>query len=660
MSKDELRHEARPAFRADSQGDKAAHGSSDHSQAGDKLRSAAYPQIQRTTHEQVIAGADSGSSNISSDRPGQWITPVDLRLAAPADRAQLASPPAQEVRIPVQRPTTSDAQAQQPVLDPRQSVAKQIEAGVLKKVTVLGDQNSHKQAAAAARDAGQDGGDRVLEGAARTGPIDRVTVVYADQSNDPARRAQTPDFIVKKDGTIEVVSDPEKNNRKEVIIQLERNQGEVTGPTEAQRGSTDELVGYISDRLMRTNSDGTRTGVIDDQQGLVSEGLKGRLKTQPLPVESLSQPARRQVENMQRFSGGGRGTMSPEQADSYFTPRDQAPARRPDETKQDYSLKEAVAGMLSYGEAQPYEALRNTGDRGFAVGRYQLTYDLVMQWLTDLMGDPPDPARLDELVRKGKISPQMAARLKSPRFRQLLEKLKSAQQPSSAEIKELMPRELQEQIGGDLVNKFASQCRSPQGQVDAGKVALAMAAGRVPTDGDLARPENQVFVDAGRRLSDISEARTENPGLPLEWQEVNQRLLIAAKQSVGKAMWNTPRYNPATLDYGNLGCAASVSEVMRAAGVEGKMTSAGSILLEEKIIEAGGYRVTNPQPGDIVFGRRPPGQRSKGHVGIVGEDGKVYHNSSGKRYWVEADLASVFNRKRGFIDIHYVRLPQDA
>jgi len=653
MSKNHPGHEARRAFRRESSGDNAAHGHNEHADAGDTLHAAAYPQFSRTTHEQPKAGSDHNSNNNSADRPGQRITPVDMRPAAASD--QVAAPASRDVTRIADRPTVIVT----PVLDPGQPVARHLETGAFKKVSISAGQPMPEQPTAAG-DASRVPGDRVQEGESRRDPIEKLTVVYSDQSSDPARRTNTPDFIVKKDGSIEVVSDPDKHNRKEVIIQLERDQGEVTGPTDAQRRSTDQLATYLSERLMRTNADGTKSGIIEDQQGLVSESLKSRLRTQATPEERLPVPVRHQVENMQRFSGGGRGTMSPQQADSYFTPRDQAPPRRRDEPKQEYSLKETVAAMLSFGDTQPYETVRHTGDRGLAVGRYQLTYDLFMQWLTDVMGDPPDPARLDELVRKGKISPQMAAKLKSPQFRQFLEKLKNCQQPASDEIKDLMPRELQERIGGDLINKFAQQCRDSQGQVDAGKVALAMATGWVPTDADLTKPENRAVVEAGRRLNDISDARTENPGQPLEWQEVNQRLLIAAKQSVGKAMWNTPRYNPATLEYGNLGCAASVSEVMRVAGVDGNMTSAGSILLEEKIIKAGGYRVSNPQPGDIVFGRRPPGQHSKGHVGIVGEDGKVYHNSSARKQWVAADLATVFNHKRGFIDIHYVRLPQNA
>jgi hypothetical protein len=649
------RHEARFAFRGDSHGERTSRQASEHAQAGDRLRSAAYGQFQRADHEQPRAGSDGSSGKKAQDSVPRGAFPGDRQRTTGSDRTTRDAAPIGSTA----RQGGADAAAPALLLDRRHSVAQLVERGVLKKpTTAAGDSKSQDKAALAARPEGKpDAGDRVKEGEQRTQPIDKVKVVYADRSNDPTERVNKPDFIVKKDGTVEVVNDPEKNNRKEVVIQVERDQGEVTGPTEAQRASTDELVGYVSDRLMRTKDDGTRDGVIEDQQGLVSESVKGRLRTRPTPEDTLPPPAKRQVENMRRFSGGGRGTLSAEQADSYFTPRDQAPPRRADETAQQWSLKETVASMLSHGEAQPYESARHTGERGWAVGRYQLTYDLISQWLTDLMGDPPDPAKLDEAVRKGKISAAMAAKLKSPQFRQFLDKLKSAEQPSSAEVKEFLPRELQETIGGDLVNKFATQCRAPDGRVDAGMVALAMAVGHVPTEADLAKPEFQAFVDAGRRLGSISDARTENPGQPLEWQEVNQRLLVAAKQSVGKPMWSTGPWNHAALEYGNLGCAASVSQVMKAAGIDGP-SSAGAKALGDKILKAGGQLVTNPQPGDIVVGQRGPGKH--GHIGIVGEDGKVYHNSSAKRYWVEGNLAQVFSTKRGFVDVYYVRLPQNA
>jgi hypothetical protein len=409
---------------------------------------------------------------------------------------------------------------------------------------------------------------------------------------------------------------------------------------------------------MKVNPDGTRAGVIEDKQELVADSIQKATRTAPPPEDNLPEPTRRQVSNMQRFDGGGRGTMSPEQADSYFTPRDQVPARKPDESNDRWSLKETVAAMLTHGETRPHESARRTESRGWAVGRYTLTFDMLMDWMSDLMGDPPDPAKLDEAVKKGKISPAMAQKIRSPQFKQFVQSLKNNEQPSAASIKEFLPPELQESVGGHFIDKFAEQSKDAQGKVDAGKVALAMSLGRMPTEEDLAKPENQAFNQAAQRLAGISDARTANPGQPLEWQEVNQRILLAAKQSVGKPMWSYGPWSAKSLEYGNLGCAASTSEIMELAGLPKSTFSAGCILLEEKIIKAGGYRVSEPQPGDLVFGSRGPGKH--GHVGIVGEDGKLYHNNSAKKYWVEADLDKVFNRKRGFIDIHYVRLPETA
>jgi hypothetical protein len=492
----------------------------------------------------------------------------------------------------------------------------------------------------------------------RKDSIEKIKVVYSDRSNDPAHRKIDADFRVKKDGTIEVLNDPDKHNRKELVVEVERDQGQITAPSNRQKNSAGEVVTYLAERYMKRNRDGTRAGVIEDPQDLVADSVQKAIRARPTHHDRLPEPARRQVSNMQRFEGGGRGTMSPEQVDSYFTPRDQVPQRQQDETNDRWSLKETVAAMLTHGEARPYEAAYRTESRGYAVGRYALTCDMLMDWLSDLMGDPPDPARLDEAVKKGKISAAMAQKLKSPQFQKFVESLRNNQAPSAGNIKEFLPAELQESIGGHFIEKFAEQSKDAQGKIDPAKVTLAMSLGRMPTDDDLAKPENREFTQATQRLAEISSARTANPGQSLEWQEVNQRVLLAAKQSLGKPMWSYGPWSHAKLEYGNLGCAASVSEVMETAGVPKSMFSAGCILLEEKIIKSGGHRVANPQPGDLVFGRRGPGKH--GHVGIVGEDGKVYHNNSGKKYWVEAGLDKVFNRKRGFIDIHYVRLPDIA
>ncbi|MBI4534560.1 MAG: hypothetical protein HY711_11505, partial [Candidatus Melainabacteria bacterium] len=360
--------------------------------------------------------------------------------------------------------------------------------------------------------------DQAQESSERTVPVQKLRVVYADQSNDPSARTSQADFRVGKDGSLEVVNNPEKNNKTEIVIEVEREQGQTERPTEAQQKSIDDLTGYLTQRFMQKQSDGTTNGTIEDKQGLVSESLKAQLKAKPTPEYQLPEATRHQIENMDRFSGGGRGRLSAEQADTYFPSRDVP--RLPGETNQQAALKDVVAGMLQADATHPYEATRQIEGRGTAVGRYLLTYDLFMQWLTDLLGDPPDPAKLEEAVKKGKISASMAAKLKSPQFKDFLEKMKKGEKLSATEIKEFMPKEFQETVAGDLITKFANQTKDGQGNVDAGKVALSLALGHVPSQEELGKPEYKAFSDAAKRLYSIASARATNPGQSLDWQEI--------------------------------------------------------------------------------------------------------------------------------------------
>lgn len=493
--------------------------------------------------------------------------------------------------------------------------------------------------------------DKVNETETRKEPVEKIKVVYSDQANDPSQRVSNPDFKVKKDGTVEVVHDPDKNNKKEIVIEVEREQGQITRPTEAQQKAIDGLTGYLAERLMKKSEDGAKSGVIEDKQGLVSDKVKSTAKSQPTPEQSLPEPTRHQVENMSRFNGGGRGTLSSEQADSYFPPREVP--RLPGENDQQASVKDVVAGMATAGESHPYEATRDLGDRGTGVGRYMLAYDLLNLWLSDLgLGEPPDPAKLQEAIKKGIISADLAKKLQSAEFKEFLDKLKHGQKPSIDEIKSCFPKELQERIGGDLTDKFSKTCKDAQGNINVGKVALAMQIGHIPNQQEMEKPEYKSFMEAAERLYTISDARTRNPGQALEWQEVNNRLLVAAKQHLGEAVWAKSGYNAADLEYGNLGCAASVSKIMKYAGVDSGMRSAGVVDLESQILRQGGKIVPNPQPGDIVIGL----SAKSGHIGIVGENGTVYHNSSSRRAWTHADLNAVFGLGR-FSDVHFLRLP---
>lgn len=119
-------------------------------------------------------------------------------------------------------------------------------------------------------------------------------------------------------------------------------------------------------------------------------------------------------------------------------------------------------------------------------------------------------------------------------------------------------------------------------------------------------------------------------------------ILRAAKDSVGQQLF---KFIPGTP--GRLGCAASVSAALSKAGFNyAKHAGVGGL---SEILQRNGWTkhegIQNAQPGDVVVVARNARWAQGGgsaHIGIVGENGKVYHNSSGRQQWVEDNLQKVF------------------
>ncbi|MBZ0189803.1 MAG: hypothetical protein K8F91_26395 [Candidatus Obscuribacterales bacterium] len=117
-----------------------------------------------------------------------------------------------------------------------------------------------------------------------------------------------------------------------------------------------------------------------------------------------------------------------------------------------------------------------------------------------------------------------------------------------------------------------------------------------------------------------------------------RQLADLAVNSVGKQLWRFIRGVPA-----RLGCASSVSAVLNAAGFK-YARSAGVGGLESQLLNNGWQKlpVSAAQPGDVVIGARTASYRQGGggsHIGVVGYNGKVYHNSSAAAQWREAKLS---------------------
>lgn len=120
-------------------------------------------------------------------------------------------------------------------------------------------------------------------------------------------------------------------------------------------------------------------------------------------------------------------------------------------------------------------------------------------------------------------------------------------------------------------------------------------------------------------------------------------ILNSARDSVGQQLF---KFIPGVP--GRLGCAASVSAALTKAGFSyAKHAGVGGL---SEILQRNGWTkhdgIQNAQPGDVVvIGRNARWAQGGGsaHIGIVGENGKVYHNSSARQQWVEDSLQRVFS-----------------
>lgn len=457
-------------------------------------------------------------------------------------------------------------------LDPAKSIAEHIEDGVLTPATNEDRSKFHRGDRAAASlyqfsgdisselgEAGSErGNDRLAEGEAP-----RIKVVYEDNSFDANSNPPQPDLIVAKDGTIKVLNDPELDRRKEIIIQVAREPGQVGEPTDAQTRSLSTLVDYLTKRIEDQYPAATENGVtIDDKQGLVPQAIKEQAGTVPEPEMALPPPTQQQIQDMNRIGGSGSGSMGPSEARDYF-PESEVP-RLPSESDQLAALKNVVAGFESRGQKEPYYAVQERGDRGWGVGRYALTSWGFFNWLMGLSDE--DLEEIEELEGKDgkgkkRIRKGTAAKLRALRaalknkgqtedkdageFIDFMKKMNDGTDPiSKDEIDKFLPRELQELIAGDQISKFAEQATDPaSGKVDIGQVVLGMHLGSFPEEADLARPENQSLMKAAENAFPLAIKTVTDPNAPVEWTESDGKVL-GNPNDYFFTQFRNPKFNP--------------------------------------------------------------------------------------------------------------------
>lgn len=569
--------------------------------------------------------------------------------------------------------------------DPKKSVAELLTDSALQGKLRIADQPANPNDATRIAD--------------KLGPGEKPTikVVYQDHSDNNPNKPQA-DFIVKKDGTIQVVNDHERNPDKEICVVVERAKGETGAPPAEQQKATDELVDYLGQRLadkfypQAVGPDGKPISnvPIEDKQNLVSDNVEkkyGNGNTPEVPnlpkAPDVPQPARDMSDQMNRTGGsGGSRNFDRGAVDSNYPQRDVPQALN--ESNGVAAVKDTVASVFKGNN----DTVRRRSDGRHQVGRYGLGSGHFGGWLGDILGidlgDPPDMAKLAELLKKHpELRQKLAAAMKNAAkggqdgkgtklpegfadkfqvgedgnfkdqkfvdgFMNFGDKLSGTKGDiTGAEVNQFMPKELQDIVATDRVEKYARemgvQDPNKMTKEDAGKVGIAMHLGRIPTQQELADPSYQKYASDFANLYQMDRARQSGLG-DINVSDANGKITALANGMVGQQLWAQTKWRN-SVEGGNLGCAASVSRVLQEAGFS-YADSAGVNDLAGKLQRHGWQRVSvsQAQPGDVIYGMS--GARH-GHIGIVGPNGIAYNNSSSTGRWTAGSVNGTFTRRFG-------------
>ena len=511
--------------------------------------------------------------------------------------------------------------------------------------------------------------DKVVESGQIGKPIKDVKVVYEEYDGEkPDPKQAKPDFVVAKDGSVEVRSNPDRKTDDPVVIQVERDKGDVGAPPEEAQKAIDGLVKYLADNYMHKKPDGTVDGQVKDDQGLVSDFMQKQIAPKVQPGD-LPPPAQHQTEAVSRWhgSGGGAnggsdgGVLTPRQQADVIPPRDVP--RQTDESDRLAAMKDVVAGFAVHNDKDPYHYVENRGDQGNAVGRYGATADGITSFVNWLAGLSPE--QIDELIRKGVLPKNIKdfmKQMESDEGKDFLKTLKQGKEPPSKEqIDKFFGKELQESAASYAVTKMAQATANPDGSPNMGKIALGMQLGHPPNDTDLKNPQYQKLMEAADKTYPVALQHVLDGTANIDLSDKAKSVATIAKADVGKQLWT--QYAAAT-ENGNLGCAASVSTALRQAGAVPQNFNELSVYGLDQHLQQQGWKAVDfghRQPGDVIVAYRtsdPAGSAGGGaHTGIVGEGGATYSNSSSSGQWSYNAPSDWMPPNGGYVNTYVLRPP---
>lgn len=392
----------------------------------------------------------------------------------------------------------------------------------------------------------------------------KISVGMEDITKQPPDK---PHFVVKQNGDIEMFGDPEALKAKDIKIQLERNEGQLY-PTDAQKAAAEKLVTYLSDRLKSQNPDLAKNGVeLADNDAVVSPEARQNAGMRQPQSSQMSPETQQSVGNMNRFKGNNGGEMPMGNTRDYFPNRDVP--RQANESDQQAAVKEAAAGLFNPDKSEPYSTIRKSPEGDHRVGRYGFSGRQIHNWLAGLdLGDPPDPAKIEELIKQGKLPKGFNAdSLK--KLQAMAQKMANGEAPSKDDMK-LLPKEMQETMATDMVGQLKERLGDNPGAIAAG-----MMSGKAPselTQEDLNSPTGKQLADAGQRLYDIATARQQSTddNDKIQWNQ-------DGKVSIGNGKWLSGAAGQAFI---------AAQKDAAADGVTIRVNSAGRTLEEQKYLYA--------------------------------------------------------------------------
>lgn len=476
----------------------------------------------------------------------------------------------------------------------------------------------------------------------KPGEKPEVLITYSDTAD----QSKTPDFIVRKDGRIEAQGDLDAAARKQIVIQVEREPGQMSDPAQAQQKSIDELVQYVNARVGQNPQMAGRGLEINDEYGLMSQDLTRKIAGGGLEQSDAaaansarsgySAESQRMMSGMNRFSPGSSGSMTAREMGDYFPRRDVG--QQKDETNPVVHAKNAIAGMFNPDRANPYETVRKTQSEGLAVGRYGLTYRNFMSWFSfegeEEFSVDNIAGIMSKLAKKGKVSKEFAAKFQdkafAAKFVGAMKRMQEGKQLSGEEMRTLFPKELQERVATDVVDKTLKDAGG-----DVGKAALALHLGKEPaqlTGEDLNNKANKDYMQGAVKLAQLSELRRDlGQGDKIDWQvspegNLMKAQIVKAGLAVARNMNTEGR------------CAEGVQVALSKVGMGEFLGSGDGWAMRHAFLKSDEWRVTNDPTKATAFVRSwsqgviaENGGKNYGHVGLLHvENGRLVETSDHK------------------------------